>query len=68
MAATQSVKQADEVIGALEALRTRWAERQADEQDADVLQRASELIAELKTLVSTLDGQLAAIRWLAHKQ
>lgn len=69
MAATQSVKQADEVIGALEALRTRWAEQHsADEQDGGVLQRATELIAELKALVSTLDGQLAAMRWLAQKQ
>lgn len=68
MAATQSVKQADEVIGALEALRARWAERDADEQDSDVLQRASGLIAELRALVSSLDGQLAAMRWLAQKQ
>jgi transposase len=68
MAATQSVKQADEVIGALEALRTRWTEQRADEQDGGVLQRASELITELKTLVSTLDGQLAAMRFLAQKQ
>jgi len=68
MAATHSVQQADDVIKALEALRNRWAERSDDQQDSDVLHRASELISELKQLVSTLDGQLAAMRWLAQKQ
>jgi transposase len=68
MAATHSVEHADEVIQALETLRSRWSERRADGADSDVLQRASELIAQLKELVSTLDGQLAAMRWLAQKQ
>jgi len=68
MAATQPVTQADEVIEALEALRARWSEQQADQQDSGVLQQASELIAQLKELVSSLDGQLSAMRWLAQKQ
>lgn len=68
MAATQSVTQADEVIEALEALRARWSAQQSDQQDSSVLQQASELIAQLKELVSSLDGQLSAMRWLAQKQ
>lgn len=68
MAATRSVEQADDVIKALEALRGRLAEQGGDGQESDVLQRASDLITQLKALVSTLDGQLAAMRWLATKQ
>jgi transposase len=68
MAATHSLKHADNVIEALEALRTRWADRSDEHQDSDVLQKASELISQLKELVSTLDGQLSAMRWLAQKQ
>jgi len=68
MAATHSLEQADNVLAALEALRARWSSQSADQQDSDVLQRASDLIAQLKELISTLDGQLAAMRWLAQKQ
>lgn len=70
MAATHSIEHADEVMKALEALRSRWSEQRIDDAgtDADVLQRATELIAQLKELVSTLGGQLAAMRWLAQKQ
>jgi transposase len=69
MTATHSLTQADDVIQALDALRTRWSTQpQADNADHDVLQQATQLIEQLRELVSTLDGQLAAMRWLAQKQ
>jgi transposase len=70
MVATQSLEQADEVVHALERLRGQLAAKQA-EGDGDagaVLAQATALIAQLRELVSTLDGQLAAMRWLAQKQ
>jgi len=65
---TQSLQQADEVVSALETLRTRLTAQHDDESAQDVLTRASQLIEQLRELVSTLDGQLAAMRWLAQKQ
>ena len=69
MTATHSLTQTDDVIQALDALRTRWSTQpQADNADHDVLRQATQLIEQLRELVSTLDGQLAAMRWLAQKQ
>lgn len=69
LTATHSITQANDVIQALDALRTRWStQAQTDNADRDVLQQATQLIEQLRELVSTLDGQLAAMRWLAQKQ
>jgi transposase len=69
MTATHSLERADDVAQALDALRTRLVQQPGvDDAAQDVLAQASLLIEQLRELVSTLDGQLAAMRWLAHKQ
>ena len=69
MTSSPPMQQADVVARALEALRARWAQTSsAEAADHEVLQQASEVIAQLRELVSTLDGQLASMRWLAQKQ
>src|SRR4051794_36518274 len=71
MTATPSLEHADDVVRALDALRTRWSTQptaDTDSADQGVLQQATQLIAQLRELISTLDGQLAAMRWLAQKQ
>ena len=50
-------------MSALDALRTRLAS-----DDRDAVEQATSLIQELKSLVTTLDVQLAAMKWLAQKQ
>jgi len=47
----------------LETLHSRL-----DEKDRNALEEVQVFIEELKSLVTTLDGQLAAMRWLAQKQ
>ena len=69
MTASHSLERAEHVVQSLDALRTRLTEQPGvDDSAKDVLLQASELIEQLRELVSTLDGQLAAMRWLAHKQ
>jgi hypothetical protein len=69
MTTQPSIEQADNVARALEALRARWGQTSdAGADDQQVLQQASEIIAQLRDLVSTMDGQLAAMRVLAQKQ
>jgi transposase len=64
-----SIEQAGNIADALNALRARWAQTSSGEaSDQVLLQQASEMIAQLRALVSTLDGQLASMRWLAQKQ
>jgi transposase len=69
MSASHSLERAEDVVQSLDALRTQLSGRSGvDDSAKDVLLQASELIAQLRELVSTLDGQLAAMRWLAQKQ
>src|SRR3954470_8493458 len=51
------------MVAALEALSARLAD-----DERSTVEQARTLLAELKQLVTTLDGQLAAMRWLAQKQ
>jgi transposase len=53
----------DGVVAALEALSTRLAD-----DERSTVEQARTLLSELKQLVTTLDGQLAAMKWLARKQ
>lgn len=59
----EALEKSPEIVAALDALRARLAD-----DDRDAVEKAQSLIAELKSLVTTLDGQLAAMRWLAQKQ
>lgn len=69
MTAFHSLERAEHVVQSLDALRTRLSEQPSvDDSAKDVLLQASELIEQLRELISTLDGQLAAMRWLAQKQ
>lgn len=64
-----SIEQADSVAHALDVLRARWAQApSAEAEDQAVLQQASDMIAQLRGPVATLDGQLASMRLLAQKQ
>lgn len=63
MKATSAIEKTEDVVSALDALRTRLAS-----DDRDAVEKATSLIQELKSLVTTLDGQLAAMKWLAQKQ
>jgi transposase len=69
MSATHAVDDADKIVKALEMLQGQVAQNNGVGADArDVLAQATQLITQLRELVSTLDGQLAAMRWLAQKQ
>lgn len=63
MNAGSALEQSNDVVAALEALSARLAD-----DDRGAVDKARALIDELKGLVNTLDGQLAAMRWLAQKQ
>ena len=63
MKAENTLDKADDVVAALEALSTRL---QDDERST--VEQARAVLAELKQLVTTLGGQLAAMKWLAQKQ
>lgn len=63
MKATSAIEKTEDVVSALDALRARLAS-----DDRDAVEQATSLIQELKSLVTTLDGQLAAMKWLAQKQ
>jgi hypothetical protein len=52
-----------DVVSALDALCARLGS-----DDRDAVEKATTLIQELKSLVTTLDGQLAAMKWLAQRQ
>jgi len=58
-----ALDKSEEVVAALEALRSRLAE-----EDRDTVEQAQTFIEEMKKLVATLDGQVAAMRWLAQRQ
>jgi transposase len=58
-----ALEKSEEVVAALEALRSRLAD-----EDRSTVEQAQTFIEELKKLVTTLDGQVAAMRWLAQKQ
>jgi transposase len=53
----------ESVVASLEALSSRLSD-----DERSTVEQARALLAELKELVTTLDGQLAAMRWLAQKQ
>jgi transposase len=57
------LEKSEGVMAALEALRSRVAE-----EDRGTLEDVQTFIAEVTKFVSTMDGQLAAMRWLAQKQ
>jgi transposase len=61
--AESTLDKTDTVVAALEALSARLAD-----DERSTVEQARSLLAELKQLVTTLDGQLAAMRWLAQKQ
>lgn len=63
MKAASAIEKTEGVVSALDALRARLAS-----DDRDAVEKAASLIQELKALVTTLDGQLAAMKWLAQKQ
>jgi transposase len=58
-----ALEKSQEVIAALDALRDKLAD-----DDRGAIEKAQSFIEELKSIVTTLDGQLAAMRWLAQKQ
>jgi transposase len=64
----QALEHVSEVQNSLEELRTRLSADAQRDGDAEVLRRASELIAKLQELTSTLDGQLATMRYLAQQR
>jgi transposase len=57
------LEESRQVIAALDALRDKLAD---DERSA--VEKAQSLLEEFKSIITTLDGQLAAMRWLAQKQ
>jgi transposase len=61
--AESTLDKTDDVVAALEALSARLAD-----DERSTVEQARTLLAELKLLVTTLDGQLAAMKWLAQKQ
>lgn len=63
MTSTGVLEKSEGMMAALEALRSRVAE-----EDRGTLEDVQAFISEVKKLVSTMDGQLAAMRWLAQKQ
>jgi transposase len=63
MKAAGALEKSQDVMAALDALRARLAD-----DDRDAVEKAQGLIEEFKSLVTTLDGQLAAMKWLAQKQ
>jgi transposase len=58
-----ALDKSEEVIAALEALRSRLPD-----EDRGTIEDVQTFIADVKKLVTTMDGQLAAMRWLAQKQ
>ena len=57
-----------EVRSSLDELHARLSVDAHNSDDAEVLRRASDLIAKLQELTSTLDGQLATMRYLAQQR
>lgn len=57
------LEKSEDVMASLEALRSRLPD-----EDRSTVEQVQTFIAEVKKLVSTMDGQLAAMRWLAQKQ
>jgi transposase len=58
-----ALDKSEEVIAGLEALRSRLSD-----EDRGTIEDVQTFIADVKKLVTTMDGQLAAMRWLAQKQ
>ena len=63
MKSENALDKTDNVVAALEALSSRLAD-----DERSTVEQARGLLTELKQLVTTLDGQLAAMKWLAQKQ
>jgi transposase len=59
----ESVEKGEKLMASLEAIRSRLST-----EDRHTIDDVQSFIAELKKLVATMDGQLAAMRWLAQKQ
>lgn len=57
------LEKSEDVIAALEALRSRLPD-----EDRGTIEETQAFLAEVKKFVSTMDGQLAALRMLAQKQ
>lgn len=58
-----ALDKSEEVVAALDALRSRLSD-----EDRNTVEHAQAFIAEVKELLSSMGGQLAAMRWLAQKQ
>lgn len=63
MTGSGALDKSEEVIAALDALRSRLSD-----EDRGTIEDVQTFIADVKKLVTTMDGQLAAMRWLAQKQ
>lgn len=59
----RALEESQSVIAALDALRAKLAD-----DDRGAVEKAQSLLEEFKKIIATLDGQLAAMRWLAQKQ
>lgn len=59
----RALEESQSVIAALDAIRDKLAE-----DDRSAIEKAQSLLEEFKAIITTLDGQLAAMRWLAQKQ
>lgn len=57
------LEKSEDMIAALEALRSRLSD-----EDRSTVEETQAFIADVKKFVSTMDGQLAAMRFLAQKQ
>jgi transposase len=60
---SEALGKTEEVMAALEALRSRLSD-----EDRGTIDDVQAFIAEVKKLIASMDGQLAAMRWLAQKQ
>ncbi len=63
MTSSGVLEKSEDVIAALEALRSRLSD-----DDRSTVEETQAFIADVKKFVSTMDGQLAAMRLLAQKQ
>jgi transposase len=59
----RALEESRHVIAALDALRDKLVD-----DDRSAVEKAQSLLEEFKAIIATLDGQLAAMRWLAQKQ
>ena len=63
MTSSGVLEKSEDVIAALEALRSRLSD-----EDRSTVEDAQAFLAEVKKFASSMDGQLAALRMLAQKQ